>query len=117
MINLTPNCTELKYRQVSKVCITSDLASLLSKHLTTLLWFINTLLWFVDIPFKPVLSTLLVAAKEGESDTDRKVMRQKVDADRGHEIEASIVRIMKSRKTIQHNILVAEVSNLPENLQ
>lgn len=110
MINLTPNCTELKYRQVSKVCIISDLASLLSEHLTTLLW-------FVDIPFKPVLSTLLVAAKEGESDTDRKAMRQKVDADRGHEIEASIVRIMKSRMTIQHNILVAEVSNLPENLQ
>lgn len=55
--------------------------------------------------------TFLVAAKQGESDPERKETRQKVDDDRKHEIEAAIVRIMKSRKKMQHNVLVAEVSN------
>lgn len=50
-----------------------------------------------------------VAAKQGESDPERKETRQKVDDDRKHEIEAAIVRIMKSRKKMQHNVLVAEV--------
>lgn len=53
---------------------------------------------------------LPVAAKQGESDPERKETRQKVDDDRKHEIEAAIVRIMKSRKKMQHNVLVAEVS-------
>lgn len=53
---------------------------------------------------------LLVAAKQGESDPERKETRQKVDDDRKHEIEAAIVRIMKSRKKMQHNVLVAEVN-------
>ncbi|XP_039644888.1 cullin-3b [Perca fluviatilis] len=52
----------------------------------------------------------LVAAKQGESDPERKETRQKVDDDRKHEIEAAIVRIMKSRKKMQHNVLVAEVT-------
>lgn len=54
-----------------------------------------------------------VAAKQGESDPERKETRQKVDDDRKHEIEAAIVRIMKSRKKMQHNVLVAEVSMEP----
>lgn len=54
----------------------------------------------------------LVAAKQGESDPERKETRQKVDDDRKHEIEAAIVRIMKSRKKMQHNVLVAEVSGI-----
>jgi predicted RND superfamily exporter protein len=56
--------------------------------------------------------SILVAAKQGESDPERKETRQKVDDDRKHEIEAAIVRIMKSRKKMQHNVLVAEVSTL-----
>lgn len=55
--------------------------------------------------------TFPVAAKQGESDPERKETRQKVDDDRKHEIEAAIVRIMKSRKKMQHNVLVAEVRN------
>ncbi len=50
-----------------------------------------------------------VAAK-GESEPERKETRNKVDEDRKHEIEAAIVRIMKARKRMQHNVLVAEVS-------
>ncbi|CAB1348485.1 unnamed protein product [Coregonus sp. 'balchen'] len=53
-----------------------------------------------------------VAAKQGETDPERKETRQKVDDDRKHEIEAAIVRIMKSRKKMQHNVLVAEVSGI-----
>uniref|UniRef100_A0A2K5EXH8 Cullin family profile domain-containing protein n=1 Tax=Aotus nancymaae TaxID=37293 RepID=A0A2K5EXH8_AOTNA len=51
-----------------------------------------------------------VAAKQGESDPERKETRQKVDDDRKHEIEAAIVRIMKPRKKMQHNVLVVEVT-------
>ncbi|XP_041483439.1 cullin-3-like [Lytechinus pictus] len=50
-----------------------------------------------------------VAAK-GESEPERKETRTRVDEDRKHEIEAAIVRIMKSRKKMQHNVLVAEVT-------
>jgi len=50
-----------------------------------------------------------VAAK-GESEPERKETLSKVDEDRKHEIEAAIVRIMKARKTMQHNVLVAEVT-------
>lgn len=51
-----------------------------------------------------------MAAKQGESDPERKETQKKVDDDRKHEIEAAIVRIMKSRKKMQHNVLVAEVT-------
>lgn len=52
---------------------------------------------------------LSVTAKQGESEPEQKETRNKVDEDRRHEIEAAIVRIMKSRKTLQHNNLVSEV--------
>ena len=51
-----------------------------------------------------------VVAAKGESEPERKETRSKVDEDRKHEIEAAIVRIMKARKRMQHNILVAEAS-------
>jgi len=50
-----------------------------------------------------------VAAK-GESEPERRETRSKVDDDRKHEIEAAIVRIMKARKKMPHNILVTEVT-------
>lgn len=40
-----------------------------------------------------------VAAK-GETEPERKETRSKIDDDRKHEIEAAIVRVMKSRKKI-----------------
>ncbi|XP_061098751.1 cullin-3-B-like [Conger conger] len=55
-------------------------------------------------------SVATVAAKQDESDPERKETRQKVDNDRKHEIEAPILRIRKSRKMMQHNVLVAEVT-------
>ncbi|XP_071034184.1 cullin-3-A [Parasteatoda tepidariorum] len=50
-----------------------------------------------------------VAAK-GETEPERKETRSKVDEDRKHEIEAAIVRIMKARKRMAHNVLITEVT-------
>lgn len=55
------------------------------------------------------LIDLIPVAAKGESEPERKETRSKVDEDRKHEIEAAIVRIMKARKRMQHNVLVAEV--------
>lgn len=52
---------------------------------------------------------LQASTKNGETESEKVETRNKVDEDRRHEIEASIVRIMKLRKTLQHNNLVAEV--------
>ena len=42
--------------------------------------------------------------------TEKQETRQKVDEDRKPQIEAAIVRIMKSRKEMEHNALIAEVT-------
>ena len=47
----------------------------------------------------------------GETEPERRETRTKVDEDRQHEIEASVVRIMKARKQLQHNLLIAEASH------
>ncbi|KAK9448320.1 Cullin [Limtongia smithiae] len=46
-----------------------------------------------------------------ETDTERKETVDKVDALRRYQTDAAIVRIMKARKTLDHNILVAEVTS------
>jgi cullin 3 len=48
-------------------------------------------------------------AAKTESDPERQETRNKVDDDRKHEIDAAIVRIMKTRKTMSHPQLIAEV--------
>ncbi|KAF8383258.1 cul-3 [Pristionchus pacificus] len=47
---------------------------------------------------------------KSETEPERKETRNKIDEDRKHEVEAAIVRIMKARKTLQHNDLVVEVT-------
>ena len=47
-------------------------------------------------------------SRQGENEVETKETRTKVDEDRRHEIEAALVRIMKSRKNLNHNQLVAE---------
>lgn len=49
------------------------------------------------------------SARQGEAEPERNETKRKVDEDRKHEIEACVVRIMKSRKTLNHNQLVSEV--------
>lgn len=41
---------------------------------------------------------------------ERKKTQETVDQDRGHAIEAAVVRIMKSRKVLNHQQLIAEVT-------
>ena len=45
-----------------------------------------------------------------ENDAERIETREKVEEDRKPQIEAAIVRVMKSRKVLQHNDIVAEVT-------
>ncbi|WKY15130.1 hypothetical protein Q1695_000553 [Nippostrongylus brasiliensis] len=47
---------------------------------------------------------------KGESEPEKKETRTKVEDDRKHEIEAAIVRVMKSRKVLDHNNLITEVT-------
>lgn len=55
----------------------------------------------------------IAVSVKGESEPERKETRTKIDEDRKHEIEAAIVRIMKSRKKLTFLGLVTEVSWLP----
>jgi len=50
-----------------------------------------------------------------ESDAERIETREKVEEDRRPQIEASIVRLMKSRKVLQHNDIIAEVTRQLSN--
>ncbi|GAA5808944.1 hypothetical protein MFLAVUS_002344 [Mucor flavus] len=49
-------------------------------------------------------------ASKVETDSERKNTQDKVDEERKHQIEASVVRIMKDRKKMEHNLLIAEVT-------
>ena len=48
-------------------------------------------------------------ASKVETEGERKDTREKVEEARKHQIEAAVVRIMKDRKTMEHNNLIAEV--------
>ena len=50
----------------------------------------------------------VVAAKESEP--EKADTRQRVEEDRKPQIEAAIVRIMKARKTLDHNSVITEVT-------
>ncbi|KAK6632281.1 Cullin-3 [Polyplax serrata] len=67
--------------------------------------------FFVNDTFSSKLHRVKIqtVAAKGESEPERRETRNKVDEDRKHEIEAAIVRIMKARKKMTHNVLVAEV--------
>ena len=50
----------------------------------------------------------VVAQKESEP--EKQETRQRVEEDRKPQIEAAVVRIMKSRKFLDHNNIIAEVT-------
>jgi cullin 3 len=52
----------------------------------------------------------LISAKEIRGEEETTQMEQKIEEDRRHQVEAAIVRVMKARKRVAHNDLVAEVS-------
>ncbi|XP_050539140.1 cullin-3-B-like [Daktulosphaira vitifoliae] len=47
---------------------------------------------------------------KGENEPERRKTKDKVEEDRKHEVEAALVRIMKARKKLTHNILIMEVT-------
>ena len=51
-------------------------------------------------------------AIQRETDDEAKGTRAKVDEDRKWQLEAVIVLVMKSRKTLEHRMLVVEVTKL-----
>ncbi|KAF2077580.1 hypothetical protein CYY_001121 [Polysphondylium violaceum] len=51
----------------------------------------------------------VMAVVQKETPVEAQETREKVEEDRKHQIEASIVRIMKARKTMDHSNLVSEV--------
>lgn len=107
MTDFSPNCTS-KEAQVTEIPVS----------------YLNFLL----LPFFRV--KIQTVAAKGETEPERRETRNKVDEDRKHEIEAAIVRIMKSRKKLavgfmfvlhaatvwlinfllQHNLLVSDVT-------
>jgi len=61
--------------------------------------------------FKSKLYRVKIITVSGrETEPERKDTRLKVDEDRKHQIEAAIVRIMKSRKSMEHSNLISEVT-------
>jgi len=56
--------------------------------------------------FKVKVNTVV----QKETEVERSDTRLKVDEDRKHQIEAAIVRIMKSRKSMEHSNLISEVT-------
>eukprot|EP00246_Nothoceros_aenigmaticus_P013947 TRINITY_DN5071_c0_g1_i1.p1 TRINITY_DN5071_c0_g1~~TRINITY_DN5071_c0_g1_i1.p1 ORF type:complete len:736 (-),score=193.26 TRINITY_DN5071_c0_g1_i1:582-2789(-) len=62
---------------------------------------------FISKFYKVKISTV-VAQKESEP--EKQETRQKVEEDRKPQIEAAIVRIMKSRRVLDHNNIISEVT-------
>lgn len=56
------------------------------------------------------IAVVAAAANRTETDIERSKTLSKLDDARKHQIEASIVRIMKARKSLDHNNLIAEVT-------
>ncbi|PIO72938.1 hypothetical protein TELCIR_05107 [Teladorsagia circumcincta] len=68
--------------------------------------------FFVNDNFQSKLTRIKVqlVTFKGECEPEKKETRSKVEDDRKHEIEAAIVRVMKSRKVLHHNNLITEVT-------
>ncbi|KAK4477614.1 hypothetical protein RD792_016852 [Penstemon davidsonii] len=52
------------------------------------------------------------AVSEKESEQEMQETRLRLEGDRRHEIESAIVRVMKSRRVLDYNSIVTEVTNL-----
>eukprot|EP00908_Phaeocystis_cordata_P011472 Transcript_22378.p1 GENE.Transcript_22378~~Transcript_22378.p1 ORF type:complete len:566 (-),score=323.93 Transcript_22378:101-1798(-) len=63
-----------------------------------------------DFSAKQLRFKVGTVSAQKENEAEKQETRQKVDEDRKPQIEAAIVRIMKSRKEMEHNALIAEVT-------
>jgi len=64
-----------------------------------------------DFTCKQLRFKVATVAAQKETESEKQETRQKVDEDRKPQIEAAIVRTMKSRKEMEHNALIAEVTS------
>jgi len=76
------------------------------------LWFFNFNVRRIFLPSVILISVnfrvkIQTVAAKGETEPERKETRSKVDEDRKHEIEASIVRVMKSRRKMSVSEIAA----------
>ncbi|KAL1522667.1 hypothetical protein AB1Y20_017645 [Prymnesium parvum] len=63
-----------------------------------------------DFTCKQLRFKVATVSAQKETETEKQETRHKVDEDRKPQIEAAIVRIMKSRKEMEHNALISEVT-------
>lgn len=72
----------------------------------------NTDEFYVNDSFTSKLTRIKIQMVSGraEAEPERRETRSKIDEDRKHEVEAAIVRVMKARKKLVHNVLIAEVT-------
>lgn len=61
---------------------------------------------FTSKLYRVKIQTVLV---KGETEPERQETRNKVDEDRKHEIDAAIVRVMKTQKSLNHSLLISKV--------
>lgn len=66
---------------------------------------------FIWFRFRPKIRFDITAKLESERRAEQKQTFHRIDEDRGHLIEAAIVRIMKMRKTLSNRVLIGEVLN------
>lgn len=71
----------------------------------------------MDPPLKALSLLIQVAVKKEAPVPEKEETRYKVDQERKQQIEAAIVRIMKSRNRLQHKALVTEVRTRPTDLR
>ncbi|VDN01726.1 unnamed protein product, partial [Onchocerca ochengi] len=66
--------------------------------------------FWVNDAFTSKLTRIKIQMVSGraEAEPERKETRSRIDEDRKHEVEAAVVRVMKARKKLLHNVLVAE---------
>lgn len=75
-----------------------------------------SLLFVVGPPLKALCLLAQVVTKKESLVPEKKEEQHKVEEERRHRIEAAIIRIVKSRNKMQHQVLVTEVRAQPKGL-
>ena len=64
------------------------------------------------------ISGVIVGANKLENDVERQETKKRIDDERGHSIEAAVVRIMKARKQLSHqNLMTETIQQLSQRFQ
>ena len=99
-LHVNPKCPILKKKESEDVLIVNESFEPKSRH--------------VKVPLIVESSAISMPELTGDTDTGIGVERV-VEEDRKHLIEAAIVRIMKSKRQLDHNNLIVEITKYLEN--